>query len=106
MSRLIQLGALQRGEDAPIGFVRKLPHHRSGRPAECLGRITIGFRRIDPTGEEALQCLVYVGLTEPSLHQGIEAERGQVPLVKYQRVPLGDGPAVIRLVCDEVEERV
>jgi hypothetical protein len=50
----LELGRLQRFEDAAIGFVRELPHEVTVRPF-LAGRVLRRFTRVDTARKEPLE---------------------------------------------------
>src|SRR4030095_9877972 len=55
-------------------------------------------------GEQALEPLVNARAAEPLLHQGVETECRQVPLVEHDGVAESDRAGVIGLGPDDVEQ--
>lgn len=59
---------------------------------------------IDPAREKRLQPFIDAGAPVCSLHEGIEAEGGQVSFVKDDWVAQRDWPLIVRSVIDQREE--
>ncbi len=62
------------------------------------------LRRIDAAREQGFECGVDAGAAQRALHQGVEAEGRKVAFVEHDRVAEADGPAVVRRVCNEIEQ--
>ena len=94
----------ERRNDATIGFGGELPHGGPIRPRDRATGGAIAFGRVDAAREQRLQALVEWRLIQRAANQRVEAERRQVPFVKDQRMALGNRLAVVRLVCNEIED--
>jgi hypothetical protein len=108
MPRPFEIVVLERGHDPRVGLVRKGAHFGAERPAAALvaARVRLRLVRIDAAREQRFERCIDAGPAEPLLDQRIEAEAGQVPFVEHQRMAERDRPRVVRLVGDEVEQRL
>src|SRR5712671_2072141 len=61
--------------------------------------------RIDPPGEQRLEARVDARPAERLLHERVEAEARQMPLVEHDGMPQGDRLAVVGVLRQQVEER-
>ena len=64
------------------------------------------LRRIDAACEQGFQRGVDAGATKRALDQCVETESRDVAFVEYDRMAEVDRPAVVRGVCDEIEQRL
>jgi hypothetical protein len=67
-------------------------------------RLILG--RIDTAREQRFECGVDAGAAKRALDQCVEAESRQVAFVEDDRMAEVDGPAVVRRVCNEIEQRL
>ena len=107
IARPIEVLALQRRAHAAIGFRSELPH-RCRATATGVRRLASGLilRRIDAAREQRFQTGVDAGAAERAFDEGVEAERRQVAFVEDDRMAEVDGPAVVRLVGNQIEQRL
>jgi hypothetical protein len=123
--RLVDVRVQNRLEHLTVRLVRKGPHLLARRPRACArlqrhaparaGRVrALGpacrggdglLVRIDAAGEERLQAGVDAGPPQPLLHERVEAEGGQMPVVEDNRMPERDWLRVVGLVGEQVEDR-
>ena len=70
------------------------------------GRVPLGLMRIDASSEQRFEVHIDARPTQTALDERVEAERRQMALVKNDWMAQRDRPAVIRLLVDQVEERL
>src|SRR6187401_2372949 len=105
MPGLVERRIRKRVEDERIALVGEPPDLLSSRPLDAL--ITACRRlvlRIDAAREQPLETFVNARTTEPFLHEGVEAEGREVPLVEHNRVTERNGTGVVGVGLDDVEQ--
>ena len=108
MARPIEVGVLEGIKDLPVGFGRKVLDEIAGGPSspritKLPGRVSLGLMRIDASSEQRFKADIDARPTQTALDERVEAERGQMALVKDDRMAQRDRAAVISLLADQVE---
>ena len=109
----VEILALERLDHMTVGFLREREHgiprwpSWAGRARHVgqVARVRLLLVRIDAAREHRFEVRVDAGAPEALLHHRVEAECRQVAFIEHERMPQRDRSAVIRLVCDEVEDR-
>ena len=105
MPGLLERGMCERIEHEGIARIGKvldlIPRRPFGPPAAAGVRLVLG---IDAAREQALERVVDTRTSEPFLHQRVDAEGRQVPLVEDDRVAQRDRPREVGLRLDEIEQ--
>ncbi len=103
----IELRPAERVDDRLVGTPAERQHLVAGRPdrpGSAARHRVIDAVRIDAAFEQALHFRVDARLTEPALQQGNDAEGRQVPFVEHDRIPQRDGPRVVRVGIEQIEQ--
>src|SRR6186713_2568524 len=105
MAGLFERRARERVQNPCVTFVGEatdfFPRRPFGRLAPAGGCLGV---RIDASREQPLEALVDTPATERPLHQRVETERRKMALVEHDGMSERDGPGVIGLRLDDVEE--
>ena len=106
MTADVELRGGQRLDDAAIGLVDEGAHLLPIGPRECLPRRAALLIGIDAAGEQLLESRVDARAPERLLHEGVQAEAGQVTLVEHDRVPQRNRLLVVRIVGEQPEQPI
>jgi hypothetical protein len=106
MPGLFDVPVRDRVEHLAVGLRGELADHVAAGPSRhAVAILALRFVRVDAAREQLLEAGVDARAPESALHQRVEAERGQVPLVEHDGVPQRDRPLVVGLGRHQVENR-
>src|SRR5207249_6375359 len=95
----------------PICFRRKLLNDCAIRPSTCGARTPRAVApgrlvRVDAAREQCFELWIDAWPTQRLFDERVETERRQMTLVKHDRMPQRDRPAVVAVVHEEIEQGV
>ncbi len=96
----------ERVEHSPIGLRGELLHDGAiwpPRPVRCPAAGG-GIAWIDPAREQGLERRIDARFSERLLQERVEAERRQVAFIEDDRMAQLDGPAVVRVLGQQIEQ--
>ena len=103
IARPFEVFTRERVDHPGVSLVRELTHRLARRPRRA--RTTgLGFVGIDAAREQSLETRVDALAAETLLHERVEAEPRQMALVEDDGVSERDGPAVVHLLRQHVEQ--